>query len=109
MSLMERSRSRMSPTRLAERAQVQALLPQVYEQLRCPVQVLHDQDAYTDFAMLPEMTKRPGWSAIRITPTRGLPQFEERDRTVAALNAFWAPLDTEDARMDQAEGLQPGY
>ncbi len=82
---------------------------QVYERLRCPVQVLHDQDAYTDFAMLPEMTKRPGWSAIRITPTRGLPQFEERDRTVAALNAFWAPLDTEDARMDQAEGLQAGY
>lgn len=81
----------------------------VYEKLRCPVLVVRDQDAYTDFALLPEMLRRPGWSATRITPTLGLPQFEQPGQTLAALRTFWAPLDLEDARMDQAQGVQPGF
>lgn len=65
--------------------------------------VLHDQDAYTDFSRLPEILRRPTWSAVRVAPTRGLPQFEQLSATLSALRAQWAPLDAEDARMDEAE------
>ena len=82
---------------------------QVYERLTCPVAVLHDRDPYSDYAYLPEMLKRPGWTATRIAPSRGLPQFEELTATMSALRAHWQPLDAEDARMDQAESLQPGF
>lgn len=84
-------------------------MSQIYEKVTCPTVVLYDRDAYTDFAELPEILRRPGWSAIRVGPSRGLPQFERTEQTMAALRSFWAPLDAEDARMDQAEALQPGF
>lgn len=84
-------------------------MSQIYERISSPVLVLHDRDAYTDFAALPEMLQRPGWSAARISPTLGLPQFEQREHTLSTLRAFWAPLDAEDARMRMAERLQPGF
>ncbi len=85
------------------------ILSQVYEKLSLPVLVIHDQDAYTDFSLLPALLLRPNWAAERIAPTRGLPHFEQPERTLAALRAFWSPLDTEDARMDEAAKIQPGF
>lgn len=85
------------------------VLSQVYEKLTLPVLVLYDRDAYTDFSLLPALMLRPNWTAERISPTRGMPQFDQPERTLVALRAFWAPLDAEDARMDEASKVQPGY
>lgn len=81
----------------------------VYEKLDVPVHVLYDEDAYTDFGHLPEMVTRRGWKGTRIAPTRGLPQFEQRERTLDAMRAFWTPLDVDESRMDRARDLQPGF
>ena len=62
----------------------------VYEQLRHPVLVLYDEDAYTGFDALPGLMERhPNWQAKRIVPTRGLPHFEQPEQTFQALDAFW--------------------
>lgn len=83
---------------------------QVYEKLSCPVLVIHDEDAYTDFTRLPEMVRSsPAWVAARVEPTRGLPHFEKPEQTLLALKTFWSPLDAEDRRMADATGVQPGY
>lgn len=81
----------------------------VYERLACPVQVIHDEDAYTDFSRLPELAARSGWTVTRIAPTRGLPQWDEPKRTAAAMLAFWAPMDREEARMTEASSYERGY
>ncbi|MBI3941663.1 MAG: alpha/beta hydrolase [Chloroflexi bacterium] len=65
----------------------------VYEIVHTPTLVLYDRDAYTGFEMLPDLlAKNPNWRAVRITPTRGLPQFEQLHQTVEALEAFWSEL-----------------
>lgn len=62
----------------------------VYEQLRHPVLVLYDEDAYTSFEALPGLMERhPNWQAKRIVPTRGLPHFDQPEQTFQALDAFW--------------------
>ncbi|MFO0592157.1 MAG: alpha/beta fold hydrolase [Polyangiaceae bacterium] len=85
------------------------IVADVYDKLTCPVAVLYDKDPYSDYAYLKRMQENPTWTATRIAPSRGMPQFEELDATMAALRAHWMPLDAEDARMDQAEMLQPGF
>jgi hypothetical protein len=32
------------------------------------------------------------WRAVRIAPTKGLPQFEQMETVAASLDAFWASL-----------------
>lgn len=65
-----------------------------YERLAQPTLVLHDEDAYTSFEMLPAvLARRPNWGATRIAPTRGLPHFEELGQAVAALDRFWAGIE----------------
>jgi len=66
------------------------ILESAYTQLTLPALVLYDQDPNVRFDRLPELLTRPNWSAVRIAPTRGLPQFERPDETVNALNEFWA-------------------
>jgi len=65
----------------------------VYRQLSIPVQVIYDKDAFTRFDRLPELQGRPNWTLSRITPTRGLPQFEALDDTAHALDTFWSNVD----------------
>ncbi len=62
----------------------------VYEQLTLPVLVLFDRDAFVRFDTLPDVVKRhPNWRSVRISPTKGLPQFEKMDQTAQALDDFW--------------------
>jgi len=65
----------------------------VYEKLECPVHVIYDTDAYTSFATLHTSVAYRDWTATRIAPTRGLPQFDRPERTLSAIEDFWAPLD----------------
>lgn len=62
----------------------------VYEHVRTPTLVIYDRDAFTGYDMLPELLVRnPRWTAARIIPTLGLPQFERLPETVRALDRFW--------------------
>lgn len=62
----------------------------LYERLAMPVLVLYDQDFYVRFDALPALLQaNPGWQAVRIAPTRGLPHFEKLAETAAAMDAFW--------------------
>jgi pimeloyl-ACP methyl ester carboxylesterase len=65
----------------------------VYERLTTPVLVIHDVDAFTRFDTLPDVLQRhANWRAARITPTRGLPQFERPEDMVRELDGFWQTL-----------------
>jgi pimeloyl-ACP methyl ester carboxylesterase len=67
------------------------VMPAFYERLELPILVIYDQDAYTGFELLPEVVQaHNNWQAVRIQPTRGLPQFEQMDAVADALDAFWA-------------------
>jgi len=68
------------------------ILDDVYNQLSLPVHVLYDRDAYQRFDRLEALLGKPNWSATRITPTLGLPQFEKLDQTEAALVDFWSKV-----------------
>jgi len=63
----------------------------VYEKLTLPVLVLFDRDNFTRFDMLPDVVKNhENWKSVRISPTKGLPQWEKLDETVHALDSFWS-------------------
>ncbi len=63
----------------------------LYERLTVPVLALYDEDAFTSFERLPDLLRDSShWQARRITPSRGLPQFERLADTVHALNQFWS-------------------
>ncbi len=65
----------------------------VYEQLPMPVLALYDQDAFVRFDTLPDVLARnPHWQAIRLAPSKGLPQFERLDETTRALDTFWQEI-----------------
>ncbi len=62
----------------------------VYDQLTLPVLVLYDRDAFVRFDLLPEtLAQHSNWRGQRIIPTRGLPQFEQPEATMQALDHFW--------------------
>jgi len=64
---------------------------QLYSRVTQPTLVLYDRDAFVNFDRLPEFTaSHPNAQAVRVTPTRGLPQFEQLGKVTAALDAFWA-------------------
>jgi len=61
-----------------------------YLSLTLPTLVLYDRDPYVKFDALPMLLREhPNWFGERITPTRGLPQFERMDDVAAALDKFW--------------------
>ena len=65
----------------------------LYEQLSLPAIVVYDEDPYSSFDGLPDLLlAHPNWSAVRITPTRGLPHFEQPETTVRVLDNFWQRL-----------------
>ncbi len=66
----------------------------VYNRLTIPAHVLYDRDAFVSFDLLPQtLSEHPNWQATRITPTRGLPQFEKLRETTQALDAFWLSVE----------------
>lgn len=69
---------------------------QVYAKLALPVLVLYDRDFFVRFDTLPDfLDAHDNWSAQRIAPTKGLPQFEQTDAVVAALDGFWERFPVE--------------
>jgi hypothetical protein len=59
-----------------------------------PMLVVYDQDPFVRFDTLDETAQtRANWYTSRITPTRGLPQFERLPETVQALQDFWDAQD----------------
>lgn len=62
----------------------------IYAKLTVPALIIYDEDAYTSFAELPDLLlDHPNWSAVRITPTRGLAHFEQPETTTRVLDNFW--------------------
>jgi pimeloyl-ACP methyl ester carboxylesterase len=65
----------------------------LYQNLKMPVLVIYDKDAFVRFDRLPELlTKHLNWRAVRIWPTNGLPQFEKMPEVASALDKFWGEL-----------------
>jgi pimeloyl-ACP methyl ester carboxylesterase len=65
----------------------------LYGKITQPVLVLYDHDPNIDFHELPDFLGRhPNWRAVRIAPTRGMPQWERPAETAAAMSSFWAAL-----------------
>ncbi len=62
----------------------------VYAKLSLPVLVLYDRDAFVRFDTLPDfLDQHENWRAVRIEPTKGLPQFEKLADVAHALDEFW--------------------
>lgn len=69
---------------------------QVYEKLALPVLVLYDRDFFVRFDTLPDMIdQHDNWRAVRIAPSKGLPQFEKTAEVIAALDDFWEQIAVE--------------
>jgi hypothetical protein len=63
-----------------------------------PALILYDKDPNISFEKLPRLLqKNPRCAARRIAPTRGLPHWEQLEKTVAALEDFWPVESTEGA------------
>jgi pimeloyl-ACP methyl ester carboxylesterase len=83
-----------------------AIREHVYERLAQPTLVLYDEDAYTRFeTLLATVRTRENWRVARLVPSKGLPQFDRPDETVAALDQFWRDIATgQPARPARADG-----
>ncbi|MFN2303313.1 MAG: alpha/beta fold hydrolase, partial [Anaerolineales bacterium] len=54
----------------------------IYSALELPVLVIYDHDPYTNFEMLPiTLRERDNWQAERISPTKGMPHWEQPEKT----------------------------
>lgn len=63
----------------------------LYDQVQAPTLVIYDQDAYVRFDGLPALLARnPQFQAMRLAPSKGLPQFERIEDVTAALDRFWS-------------------
>lgn len=79
----------------------------VYEKVHVPTLVLYDEDPYADsraeFAKLPTLlASAPSWRAERLSPSRGLPQFDMPDETFRCIDSFWADLRSRATELLQA-------
>lgn len=61
----------------------------LYSKLTIPVVVMYDQDAFVNFARLPDFAALPSKSAVRIADTDGLPHWEKMLDVKVTLDAFW--------------------
>jgi len=62
----------------------------LYQPLEVPVLVLYDEDPNVSFDSLPQLLEvSDHWHAVRISPSRGLPHWEQPEQTAAALDTFW--------------------
>jgi pimeloyl-ACP methyl ester carboxylesterase len=64
----------------------------LYRSLTVPVLVVHDAWGSTAVELEAFLRGRANRFAVRISPTRGMPHFERRIETVAALDRFWQSL-----------------
>jgi len=65
----------------------------VYKKLEIPVLVVYDHDPYTNFEMLPMMLREnENWKGVRVSPTKGLPQWEQPEKTFDVMSGFWAEI-----------------
>ena len=61
-----------------------------YERLNVPTLVVFDEDGFVSFEKLPTLTAaNPKVKAVRLEPSKGLPQFEMPSRTAQVLDSFW--------------------
>ena len=66
----------------------------IYARLTQPTLIVYDQDAFVGFDRLPELVSQNARvRLLRLTPTRGLPQFERLPDLRAALDHFWTHTD----------------
>ena len=64
----------------------------LYEKLDVPVLVLFDEDPNVTFELFEQFEGSPTWQFKRIGPSLGMPQWEHPEKTVAALESFFAEL-----------------
>ncbi len=65
----------------------------VYKALELPVLVIYDRDPYTNFYMLSSLLKeKQNWQVERISPTKGLPHWEQPEKTFNAMETFWSKI-----------------
>ena len=63
----------------------------LYSRLGTPTLVLYDRDGFVNFTRLPDLlAAKASVRAVKVAPTKGLPQFEQLSQVTAALDAFWA-------------------
>ena len=63
----------------------------LYRHVKVPALVLYDEDPNISFERLPEVVDQcDNWQAVRVSPTLGLPHWEELQQTTAALDSFWS-------------------
>jgi pimeloyl-ACP methyl ester carboxylesterase len=72
----------------------------LYHSLTIPVLVVHDARGVHAIELEAFLRGRANRFAMRVSPTRGMPQFERRCETVSALERFWQSLSG--AAWDQA-------
>lgn len=78
---------------------------EVYERLTVPALVLYDQDAFVRFDTLPDLLARnQRWRAMRLSPSKGLPQFERLEAVTHALDAFWQEVGAGQAQQPSRRG-----
>ena len=78
----------------------------VYEHLGVPTLVIFDEDGFISFEKLPALLNaNPNVKAIRLTPSRGLPQFEAPERTAEVLRTFWQDPRGASQVSTQASGI----
>ena len=62
----------------------------IYAHVRVPTLVLYDEDGFVTFDTLPQLLgENQAWRGVKITPSKGLPQFEQLEQTTRALDKFW--------------------
>jgi len=68
-------------------------LHELYIDLKVPTLILYDQDYYVRFDLLPELVRKNDLvEAVRISPTLGLPHWEQEGETKATLDDFWTKI-----------------
>lgn len=66
----------------------------LYRQVQVPTLVLYDEDPNISFERLPGVLEEcPNWREARISPTLGMPHWDQTAQTTAAMDAFWAGAD----------------
>jgi pimeloyl-ACP methyl ester carboxylesterase len=64
----------------------------IYHGLTVPVLVVHDAPGANAAPLAAFLRGRANRFAVRVSPTRGMPHFERRQDTVAAVDRFWQSL-----------------
>lgn len=80
----------------------------LYRRVAAPVLVLYDRDPNISFERLPEVLDQcTNWRSVRISPTLGLPHWEQPEQTFNALDDFWS-APPGDRRPGSAPGSRGG-